>query len=141
MSKLILVAVLMITLIGGAVNEQTAQPTDGSIIEATETVNEAEYRKITPEEARDMMVEGNIILDVRTPEEFAEGYIPGAMLLPVDSILDGTLDSLPDKHQTILVYCKSGGRSAMAANALVDAGYTGVYDFGGILDWPYEVVQ
>ncbi len=116
--------------------EETTEISDN-----TSVANKAEYRKITPEEAKEMMIEGNIILDVRTQEEFEQGHIPGAILLLVDSILDGDLGILPDKNQIILVYCRSGNRSARAAKALVDAGYTKVYDFGGIRDWPYEIVQ
>lgn len=145
MYRYILVVMLIIVLSGCAVNEQFDEPVESdSIAETDEDLNvadKAEYRKITPEEAREMMIEGNIILDVRTQAEYEQGHIQEAMLLPVDSILDGDLESLPDKNQTILVYCRSGNRSATASEALVEAGYTNVYDFGGINDWPYDVVQ
>ncbi len=87
-----------------------------------------------------MMIEGNIILDVRTQAEYEQGHIQDAMLLPVDSIIAGDLESLLDKNQIILVYCRSGNRSSTASKALVEAGYTKVYDFGGISDWPYDVL-
>ncbi|MDA3899364.1 MAG: rhodanese-like domain-containing protein [Spirochaetes bacterium] len=100
---------------------------------------QGEYRKITPEKAKELMVEGNLILDVRTPEEFEQGHIPGAVLLPVQDILNNKLDLLPDKGQIILVYCRSGNRSAHATRSLIREGYTNVIDFGGIIDWPYEI--
>jgi rhodanese-related sulfurtransferase len=99
-----------------------------------------EYKKISPDEAKAMMIEGNLILDVRTPAEYGEGHIQNAVLHPVDDITSGNLGTLDDKDQVILVYCRSGNRSRTASNALIEAGYTQVYDFGGIIDWPYEVV-
>ena len=102
----------------------------------------AVYRKITPEEAKEMMAEeGILILDVREKSEFDEGYIEGALLLPVGNINAGDLSLIPDKDQKLLVYCRSGNRSGKAAKKLVEYGYTQVYDFGGIIDWPYEIVK
>jgi phage shock protein E len=103
----------------------------------------AEYRKITPEEAKVRMDSGDevLILDVRTREEYDEGHIPGAVLLPNEEIGREAPALLPDKGAEILIYCRSGRRSAEAANKLVALGYTGVYDFGGIIDWPYEIEQ
>ena len=101
----------------------------------------AEYKKITPNEAIEMMSEDVIILDVRTKAEFDEGHIPNAVLLPDADITQRAEEALPDKDQTILVYCRSGRRSALAAKDLIQLGYTSVYDFGGILDWPGEVVK
>jgi len=83
-----------------------------------------------------------IILDVRTPDEFKEGHIEGAKLIPV-SELEGRLDELP-KDKPIITYCKSGGRSRNAANILVENGFTQIYDMGGILDWidkGYPVIE
>ena len=101
----------------------------------------AEYREITAAEAADMMVEGVVILDVRTQAEYDEGHIPGAVLLPNDEVAARAGEVLPDKEQTILVYCRSGRRSALAAQALAELGYTAVYDFGGIQSWNGEVVK
>ena len=81
-----------------------------------------------------------IILDVRTQEEFDAGHIAGAILIPNETILDEQPELLPDLDAEILVYCRSGNRSAQSANKLLAIGYTNVYDFGGIIDWPYEVV-
>ena len=85
--------------------------------------------------------EGCIILDVRTREEYDQGHIPGAVLIPDTEIEAKAADLLPDKDQLILVYCRSGRRSKLAAQSLADLGYTNIREFGGILDWPYEVVQ
>jgi len=82
-----------------------------------------------------------IILDVRTEEEFAEGHIPGAILIPHDAIADQAEATLANKDQLILVYCRSGNRSRQAAEALAELGYTNVVEFGGINDWPYEIEQ
>jgi len=101
----------------------------------------AEYTRITPEEAFLLMVDDVVILDVRTEEEYTRGHIQNAILIPHDEIRERMESELPDKNQVILVYCRSGARSETAARALIDMGYTNVYDFGGIIDWPYEVVQ
>lgn len=96
-------------------------------------------RKITAEQAYEMMRQSNVTLvDVRREEEYAEGHIPGAVLLPMDVLVNRAEEMLTDKTATILVYCRSGDRSAKAALQLTALGYETVYDFGGILDWPYE---
>lgn len=103
----------------------------------------AEYRKIKPEQAKDMLDSGDpiILLDVRTIEEFDGLHIDGAVVIPDNEIAQRAPAELDDKNATILIYCRSGRRSALAAKALVDMGYTSVYDFGGIQDWPYETVS
>lgn len=101
----------------------------------------AEYRKITPEEAKDMMDEASLIIDVRTQEEYDQGYIEGALLVPLDTLESGDFSKLPEKDQVLLVYCRSGNRSRTASKLLVEAGYTQVYDFGGIKSWPYDIVK
>ena len=101
----------------------------------------AVYVNITAEEAKQIMdsEEGYIILDVRTQEEYDQGHIPGAILIPDTEIKDKAEEVLTDKEQLILVYCRSGRRSKLAAEALVELGYTNIKEFGGIIDWPYEV--
>ena len=102
----------------------------------------ARYQKIPPEEAKAMMDEGNAtVLDVRTAAEFEDAHIAGAVLIPDTDIRDMAPGLLPDRKQTILVYCRTGIRSERAARALVELGYSKVYDFGGIVDWPYETVS
>ena len=101
----------------------------------------AVYMNITAEEAKQIMdsEEGYIILDVRTQEEYDQGHIPGAILISHEEIAEKAEDVLTDKNQLILVYCRSGRRSKIAAEALVELGYTNIKEFGGIIDWPYEV--
>lgn len=102
----------------------------------------AEYKKITAEEAKAMIDSDDvIILDVRTQEEYDSGHIENAILLPVTEIADKSGDILTDKDAKILVYCRSGNRSASAAKNLIDMGYTDVYDFGGINSWPYGIIK
>lgn len=103
--------------------------------------NLKEYTPISYEEAKKIMDEQNdiIILDVRTKEEFESGHIKGATLFPSEEInKKNAAEILPDKNQTILVYCRSGRRSKISAQKLADMGYTSVYEFGGINSWPYE---
>lgn len=102
---------------------------------------EAVYMNITAAEAKEIMDtgEGYIILDVRTREEYDQGHIPGAVLIPNTEIKERAEEELTDKDQLILVYCRSGRRSKQAAEILVELGYTNIREFGGIIDWPYEV--
>ena len=101
------------------------------------------YTQISMEEAIAIMEENTdyILLDVRTPEEFAEMHIPGAINIPNESIGTAEIPELPDKEQLILVYCRSGNRSKQASEKLAALGYTNVYEFGGIIDWPGETVS
>ena len=105
--------------------------------------SEASYRQISTDEAIAMMEEENdyIILDVRTPEEFAEKHIPDAINIPNETIGTEEIPELPDKEQLILVYCRSGNRSKQASEKLVRLGYTNIVEFGGINDWPGETVS
>ena len=100
------------------------------------------YSQITMEEARQRLsIEcGFIILDVRTPEEFAAGHIPGALNIPNETIGTDEIPQLPEKEQRIYVYCRSGNRSKQAAEKLVALGYTDIVEIGGIIDWPGETV-
>ena len=106
-----------------------------------ENEGEAVYVNITAQQAKRVMdtQSGYIILDTRTQAEFDEGHIPGAILIPYDEILQKAESVLTDKDQLILVYCRSGRRSQLAAEDLVKLGYTNIKEFGGIIDWPYEV--
>ena len=101
--------------------------------------SESSYHKISAKEAKEMMdTQEVIIVDVRTQEEYDEGYIENAILIPNETINEAPSE-LPDKDAVVLIYCRSGRRSAIAANDLIKIGYTQVYDFGGINDWPYEI--
>ena len=126
MKKLILLflAVMMLTACG-----QDKENNQGAV-----------YVNITAEEAKQIMdiEEGYIILDVRTQEEYDQGHIPGAIVISHEEIAEKAEEVLTDKDQLILVYCRSGRRSKIAAEALAELGYTNIKEFGGIIDWPYE---
>lgn len=99
------------------------------------------YHKVTPEEAKEMMDNETVtIVDVRTAEEYAEGHVPGAILVDNNTIGKDQPKELPDKDAKLLIYCRSGKRSKAASDKLVEMGYQNVYDFGGIIDWPYDTV-
>ena len=122
-----------IGIIGGA---------DGpTAILVSEKGEKAMYQQITTEEAKKIMDSGeeHIILDTREQDEFDEGHIPGAILIPYTEIENKAEEMLPDKDKLILVYCRSGRRSKIASESLAKLGYTDVKEFGGIIDWPYEV--
>ena len=105
------------------------------------TNREVTYMNITAEEAKVIMdsEKDYIILDVRSREEYDQGHIPGAIVIAHDEIEEKAEQVLTDKDRLILVYCRSGRRSKVAAESLVELGYTNIKEFGGILDWPYEV--
>ena len=127
MKKLVwlLLAVVLFTACG--------QPKDNT--------QEAIYMNISAQQAKEIMEqeEGYVILDTRTQEEYDTGHIPGAILIPYDEVKEKAEAQLTDKDQLILVYCRSGRRSKLAAEDLVALGYTNIMEFGGIIDWPYEV--
>ena len=124
-----------VTIIGGADGPTT--------IFLGENVKESDsYTQIDQETAKLMMEldDGHVIVDVRRQDEYDAGHIPGAILIPNESITDSQPEELPDLNQVILVYCRTGRRSKEASQKLYDIGYTNVYEFGGIVDWTGEVV-
>jgi len=139
-----IISILIFALSGCSMEEQntTNQTREESNISSTSSDSVAPVlEKITAEKAKEMMDSDQpIILDVRTTEEYEEGHIEGAILIPDNEISAKAEELLTDKNATILVYCRSGRRSALAAQDLSDLGYTKIYDFGGIIDWPYDVV-
>ena len=124
-----------IGIIGGADGPTT--------IIVAEKGEKAMYEQITAEDAKKIMDSGeeHIILDTRDQDEFDDGHIPGAILIPYTEIENKAEEMLPDKDKLILVYCRSGRRSKIAAKSLAKLGYTNVKEFGGIIDWEYEVVK
>ena len=132
---LLLVILVAVTL--------TAVGCGGNVQEESEMIcekNSDGYYQITPEDARDIMGRESdyVILDVRTQDEYNEVHIPDAVLLPDYEIISRATEVLPDKDKLILVYCRSGRRSKNASAELAALGYSNVYEFGGIIDWPYE---
>ena len=119
---LILVVLLVLTGCGGSTVENT-------------------YQQISQETAKEMMdTQKVVVLDVREEYEFEVGHIADAVLLPVGTITEDTAAAVIDDLDTVvLVYCRSGNRSKTASQALVDLGYTNVYEFGGINTWPYAI--
>ena len=103
--------------------------------------NSSSYQQVDAETAKELMdtEDDYVILDARTQAEYDQGHIPGAILIPRDTVATAAEDTLPNKDQLILVYCRSGNRSKQASQTLVDLGYTNVVEFGGINSWPYEV--
>lgn len=101
------------------------------------------YKQISQDEAKTMMArdDGHIIVDVRRQDEYDAGHIPGAILIPNESIDKERPKELPDLDQIILVYCRSGRRSKEASEKLAKMGYTNIYEFGGIITWPGETTK
>jgi len=122
--KMIFTLILLVLLLAGCGQEQ-----------------DISYKQISQEKAKEMMVdEAVLILDVRRQDEFDAGHIPGAVLLPVESIDEASAAAvIPEKNTVVLVYCRSGNRSKTASQALAELGYTNIHEFGGINTWPYEI--
>ena len=131
MKKILAILMLTVTLTACGMEEAAE---DSMILnetmETTETTEDVlvPYEQITAEDAKKFM---------DTESDYS---IPGAILIPEYEIADRAQSELPDKDQLILVYCRSGRRSKIASQALADLGYTNVKEFGGIIDWPYDVV-
>lgn len=117
-----------------------AQTSQGNM-DAQTTQGESVYHKISAEEAKAMMDKGGVtVVDVRREDEYAAGHIPGSILVPNEGIRDTQPEELPDLDAVLLVHCRTGVRSKQASDKLLEIGYKNVYDFGGIVDWPYETV-
>ena len=142
---LCIISILLCILLTACGNDSSIGIIDGadgptSII-VSEKGEKAMYEQITAETAKKIMDSGeeHIILDTREQDEFDEGHIPGAILIPYTEIENKAEAMLPDKDKLILVYCRSGRRSKIAAESLSKLGYTNVKEFGGIIDWTYEI--
>jgi len=99
-------------------------------------------RKIDPADAVRLLDAGTAVaVDVREPDEFASGHIPGAVLLPLGSVRQRAAALLPDRHAALLVYCRTGRRASTACAQLSEMGYTDVQNLGGVLSWPYELEE
>lgn len=139
---LIILLIVSLTLFSSCSGTENNEKTT---ISTTENIadNILGYEQISGEQAKNLMdtEKDYIIIDARTTEEFNEGHIEGAILIPEYEIGERAEKELPDKEKLILVYCRSGRRSKIAAQALADLGYTNVKEFGGIIDWQYEIVK
>ena len=138
MRQILLFAALAasLALLSGCALSKTKKDT------SEDTTDKAAYHKISVEEAYEMMASQEVVVvDVRTREEHESGHIENAVLVPNESIGSEMPEALPDKEATLLIYCRSGRRSKEAAQKLLSLGYQNVYDFGGVIDWPYELVK
>ncbi|NCC76508.1 MAG: rhodanese-like domain-containing protein [Clostridia bacterium] len=147
---IVLILTLALGLLAGCDQAPaTAAPTTTvpATVAAPSVSNEAAQavtiKKVTADEALAILKDQPqaVLLDVRTEAEFAEGHIEGAQQLAVEELLDRTEELPTDKSIPLVVYCRSGRRSALAAEQLAELGYTTIYDLGGITSWPYEVVK
>ena len=113
----------------------------GNMIDGGSMEKHFEYKQITQEEAKKMMAkdDGHVVVDVRRQDEYDSGHIPGAILIPNETIGTASPRELPDHDQIILIYCRSGNRSKDAAQKLAYMGYSQVFEFGGINDWTGEI--
>ena len=151
MNKIIYIAIFIITFCLGAIVAWRNNDTSYENYQGHQGYQRYEWsggddmyrnRRITATQAKELMGRYSaIILDVRSASEFAQGHIPGAILLPDYDIKDRADYVLTDTYALILVYCRSGNRSRAATSLLLSMGYENVYDFGGINAWPYEVVR
>ena len=136
---------ILFILLAGCGSSTPEEPKPAGLSDTSTSVTpekpQAEYKKLTPKEAQDLMSDDVIVLDVRTQAEYNDGHIPHSVLLPDYEIKDGAEIVVPNKRQTILVYCRSGARSERAAKTLIELGYTDVYDLGGIIHWTGEIVR
>lgn len=132
---------LILAALAGALGAISLAGCSSEPASAAASTDAAAYERVDAARAKEIMdtEDGYVILDVRTQAEYDEGHIPGAVLLPHDTIAEDAACALPDTDQLVLVYCRSGNRSKQAAQALADQGYTNVVEFGGIKDWPYEI--
>ena len=138
---IILTAILVTALFSGILWQDRLVNAYNDVFTSEEIFEEAEYKSLSPEEAKEMMENVDVIVvDVRTEEEFRQGHIEGAILIPDYDLDTLASEKLPDKEATILLYCRSGNRSKLSAHLLNGMGYQNVYDFGGILDWRYGEV-
>ncbi len=115
----------------------------GSGSVSAQVQNKIRVQRINPKQVKERQLSDPemVLLDVRMPEEYREGHIPGSRLLPLP-VLPSRANELPaDKSTPLVVYCRSGARSAQAANKLVQMGYEQVFDMGGIISWPYEITR
>lgn len=135
-------AVLALTACSGGQGSASGKETQKTAAQKAEP-QASSYVKFKPEEAKEVMDSDDalIVVDVRTPEEYADSRIGDAINIPVEDIGEEMPEELPELDAKIMVYCRSGVRSKNAAEKLLDLGYKNIIDIGGIKDWPYETVS
>ena len=140
---LCIISILLCIFLTACGEDKIVRDVDTPTLTGSEEGEKSMYEQISAEEAKKVMNSGeeHIILDTREQDEFDEGHIPGAILIPYTEIENKAAEALPDKNKLILVYCRSGRRSKIAAESLAKLGYTNVKEFGGIIDWSYEIVK
>ena len=133
MKRIMIPLLICLFVLSGCAPKSTGKEGGGMV--------KSSYTQIDQETAREMMLrdDGHVIVDVRRQDEYDAGHIPGAILIPNESIGTEQPEQLPDLNQIILIYCRSGNRSKQAAQKLFDMGYTNVYEFGGINTWKGEI--
>ncbi len=140
---IIMIALILVVAISGCTakpSEKTEAKTNGAAESGASEEAAAIAERINAETAKKMMEAGGVtIVDVRSAAEYADGHVPGAILAPLNELPANAETILPNKDATLLIYCRSGNRSAQAVNVLRQLGYTRLYDFGGIMSWPYEI--
>lgn len=136
MKRILIPALAALLLLTGCAHAPAPQ-------QAAEDSTKPSWVQIDQETAKRMMEadDGHVIVDVRRQDEYDAGHIPGAILIPNESIVDERPSELPDLEQVILIYCRSGNRSKQAAQKLADLGYLNVYEFGGITTWTGKIVK
>ena len=143
--RLFIISIMLCMILSACGENKNATQIGGAdgptSINVTENGERIMYEQITAKEAKKIMDSGeeHIILDVREQDEYDSGHIPGAILIPYTEIENRAEEILPDKEALILVYCRSGRRSKIAAESLVGLGYTNIKEFGGIIDWTWEL--
>ena len=126
----------------GSPGSASGEPAAAGVASGDMTPGEFAARSLRWEELAAIMAEEDshtYLVDVRTPGEFDSGAIPGAINIPHTEI--GTAPPTGDRSARIVVYCRSGNRSASAKFALEQLGYTNVNDFGGVYRWEGELVR
>lgn len=139
MKRIFLIILCVLLVLGGC---SSVKETDKKETDKKETGTAPAYIQISQEEAKEMMArdDGHVIVDVRRQDEYDAGHIPGAILIPNESIGCDSPEALPDYDQIILIYCRSGNRSKQASEKLAAMGYKNIYEFGGINTWTGEIV-
>lgn len=138
MTQAISAAALSAALSSGAAALEPVSPQPSQPL----TYTNPAYAKVTPETAKKMMAEGVVVIDVREPQEFAEGHVQGAVNVPLSTFHPGMrLEAAPDFNQKVLVQCRSGVRVERAAKILIESGYKHIYNMYGTMQWQYELVR